>query len=63
MSQRNSLAQLISKFFNHYLPMQRGASSNTITAYQDAFKLLLCFISIRYKKPCDKIVLEDFEIR
>ena len=59
MNQRYSLAKLISKFFNQHLPLQRGASPNTIIAYQDAFKLLFCFVSQKIKKSCDEITLED----
>ncbi|MEE8056812.1 MAG: tyrosine-type recombinase/integrase [Pseudomonadales bacterium] len=61
MNQRYALAKLISKFFNQHLPLQRGASPNTIIAYQDAFKLLFCFISKKTKRSCDEITLEDFD--
>jgi integrase/recombinase XerD len=37
------LAKLIKRFFSHYLPVQKGLAENTILAYRDAVKLLLCY--------------------
>ena len=36
------LANYLKRFFSHYLPVQRGLAQNTILAYRDAIKLLLC---------------------
>lgn len=36
-----ALAPTLQKFFTNRLPLQRGASPNTIAAYRDAFRLLL----------------------
>jgi len=33
----------LTKFLSDYLPVQKNVSSNTIRAYRDTFKLLLCF--------------------
>ncbi len=46
-------------FFNQYLALQKGLSSNSIFAYRDAIKLLLCFASDRLKKAVDKLNIED----
>jgi len=45
------LASFIKRFFSHYLPVQKGLSVNTILAYRDAVKLLLCHAADTVKKP------------
>jgi len=37
------LANFIKRFFSHYLPGQKGLAANTMLAYRDAIKLLLCY--------------------
>ncbi len=37
------LAPLMKRFFSYTLPIQRGLSINTLSAYRDAIKLLLCY--------------------
>ena len=37
------LANFIKRFFSHYLPVQKGLAANTMLAYRDAIKLLLCY--------------------
>jgi len=39
------IAKFIKRFFSHYLPVQKGLAVNTILAYRDAIKLLLCYAS------------------
>ncbi len=53
------LATFITRYFSHYLPIQRGLSENTILAYRDAVKLLLCFSSDTLKKPPDELDVEN----
>jgi site-specific recombinase XerD len=36
------IAKFIKRFFSQYLPVQKGLAANTILAYRDAIKLLLC---------------------
>jgi site-specific recombinase XerD len=47
------------RFFSHYLPVQKGLSANTIAAYRDAIKLLLCYAADTLRKPLDKFAVED----
>jgi integrase/recombinase XerD len=53
------LAGFIKRFFSHYLPVQKGLSVNTILAYRDAVKLLLCYVADTVKIPVDKLTVED----
>lgn len=55
----HSLAPFVHYFFSHYLPHERGLSSNTSTTYRDAIKLLLCYISDTLPKPVDELLVED----
>lgn len=55
----HALADFMKPFFSHYLPVQRGLSINTITAYRDAIKLLLCYVADRLKKSVDVLDVED----
>ena len=41
----SALGTHISRFFNDHLPLQRGASVNTVRAYRDTFVLLLEFLA------------------
>ena len=53
------LAKHMKRFFSHYLPVQKGLSDNTIFAYRDAIKLLLCYAADMLRKPVDKLTIED----
>lgn len=53
------LASFIKRFFSHYLPIQKGLSINTIAAYRDAVKLLLCYAADTLKIALDELTLED----
>lgn len=55
----HAVADFMKPFFSHYLPVQRGLSINTITAYRDATKLLLCYVADRLKKSVDGLDVED----
>jgi integrase/recombinase XerD len=55
----HSLAHFMKSFFSHYLPVQRGLSSNTIASYRDAIRLILCFVAEQIKKPVDALDVED----
>lgn len=43
----NSLSSYVTKFFSDYLPLQLGASTNTMKAYRDTFVLLLDFLAVK----------------
>lgn len=49
----------IKKYFSYYLPSQKGLAGNTILAYRDAVKLLLCHASETLKKSIVDIYVED----
>jgi len=53
------LANFMKRFFSHYLPVQKGLSANTLAAYRDAIKLLLCYAADTVRKPVDKLAVED----
>lgn len=53
------LDSFIKRFFSHYLPVQRGLSVNTILAYRDAVKLLLCYVADTATISVDKLTVED----
>jgi site-specific recombinase XerD len=55
------LANSIKRFFSHYLPVQRGLAANTILAYRDALKLLLCYAADRRKKSVEALSVEDLD--
>ena len=53
------LAPFMKRFFSHYLGVQKGLSINTISAYRDAIKLLLCYGADTLKKSVDELMTED----
>ena len=55
----HSLANFMKRFFSYYLPVQKGLSANSIAAYRDAIKLLLCYAADIAGKPLDKLAVED----
>lgn len=55
------LANYMKRFFSHYLPVQRGLAQNTILAYRDAIKLLLCHAADTFKKSVDELTVEEID--
>jgi len=55
------LAHYLKRFFSHYLPVQKGLVANTILAYRDAIKLLLCYAADTVKKSVDDLCVEDID--
>ncbi len=53
------LASFVKRFFSHYLPVQKGLSVNTIEAYRDAVRLLICYASDTLGKSADELFVED----
>jgi len=51
----HSIAKFIKRFFSHYLPVQKGLAPNTILAYRDAVKLVLCYASDTLNKNVEKL--------
>src|SRR5262249_34377906 len=58
-STTTSLGPLLQKFFVERLMQQRHASSRTVAAYRDCFRLLLAFAEQRLRKRPAEIVLEE----
>ena len=55
----HSLANVMKRFFGHYLPVQKGLALNTMQAYRDAIKLLLCYTADTLGRPVDRLAVED----
>jgi len=53
------LANPIKRFFSDYLPIQKGLASNTVAAYRDTLKLLLCYAADTRKKAVEELTAED----
>ena len=51
-------SKYISDFISRYLPNEKGASANTITAYRDTFVLMLNFIENKKNMSIEKLTLE-----
>ena len=55
---KSDFIYFLSKYLNHYLPQQTGASKNTLKAYNDTFKLLFLFAKEKHRLKPSKIQLE-----
>jgi len=55
----HSIAPLLKQFFSHYMPVQKSLSEDTMRAYRDAVKLLLCYVADALKKSVDQLTVED----
>lgn len=56
---KHPIAPLLKRFFSHYLPVQKGLSINTLQAYRDAVKLLLCYVADNLGSAVDGLAVED----
>jgi site-specific recombinase XerD len=54
-----NFGSLLQRFFVERLMQQRHASTRTLTAYRDAFKLLLAYLEKTLKKRSAQITLDD----
>ena len=55
------IAKFIKRFFSYYLPFQKGLAANTILAYRDATKLLLCYAADTLHKNVEELCVEDID--
>ena len=55
------IAKFIKRFFSHYLPVQKGLATNTIMAYRDAIKLLLCYAADTLKRSVEELCVEEID--
>lgn len=53
------LAKYIKRFFSHYLPISKGLADNTILAYRDAVKLLICYAADKLNKSAEDLCIEQ----
>jgi integrase/recombinase XerD len=58
---KTMMANYMKRFFSHYLPIQKGLSINTIWAYRDAIKLLLCYAADTLRKNADALNVEEID--
>jgi len=58
-----NLATLLEGFFTDRLMTQRQASSHTVAAYRDTFRLLLHHAQVRLKKAPSALALADVDVR
>ena len=56
-----SFQALLQGFFVDRLVRQRCASTHTIAAYRDTFRLLLRFANVRLHKPPSRLAIEDLD--
>lgn len=54
----HAIAPLLKRFFSHYLPVHKGLSVNTVRAYRDAIKLLLCYVADTLGESVDSLSVE-----
>lgn len=55
---KGSILPLLERFFTEYLPSSKGVSSNTLKAYQYAFRLLFAYFSDEKGIQPDKVTFE-----
>jgi site-specific recombinase XerD len=55
------LANSMKRFFSHYLPVQKGLAANTVLAYRDALRLLLCYAADTRKQSVEELRVEDLD--
>ena len=58
---KHLLANFMKRFFAHYLPIQKGLAVNTILAYRDTIKLLLCYAANTLNKSADELCVEEID--
>jgi site-specific recombinase XerD len=56
-----SLGAVVVRFFEEYLPAQRGMSQNTIRSYRDAVVMLLRFVARERGRGIERLELEDLD--
>jgi site-specific recombinase XerD len=55
------LANPVKRFFSNYLPVQKGLAANTIAAYRDTLKLLLCYAADTREKTVEELTVEALD--
>jgi len=57
----SALAPTLEAFFTDRLARQRQASPETVAAYRDALRLLVCFASAQAHKPPSQLGITDLD--
>lgn len=57
---KEGFGYFLTKYFAEHLPVQIGASHNTVQSYRDAFVQMLEFFKLRYRIDPDKLSYSDF---
>ena len=55
------LANPLKRFFSHYLPVQKGLAPNSVLAYRDGLRLLLCYAADTRHKSVEELRVEDLD--
>lgn len=58
---KHPIPKYIKRFLSHYLPVQKGLAANTILAYRDAIKLLLCYAADTLNKNVEDLFVEEID--
>lgn len=57
--QQNNLGRALVRFFQDYLPNQRGMSAHTVRSYRDAIVLFLGFASRHARRGVERLEIDD----
>lgn len=60
MAAARPFADMLARFLTVHLPVTRGCSRHTVSAYRDAFTLFLRFMDQQQATPPDKVSFADF---
>jgi site-specific recombinase XerD len=58
---KHLLGNFMRRFFAHYLPIQKGLAVNTIMAYRDTIRLLICYAADTLHKSADELYVEEID--
>ncbi len=57
---KDTFSYHLTKYFAEYLPVQTGASQNTVRSYRDVFVQLMEYYKSEYRLPPEKLEYKDF---
>jgi len=58
---RHPLGPMLQQYFCKYLIDQRDLSPDTIKAYRDTFKLLLCYLEKQCRRKVERLCVADLD--
>ena len=61
-SHTHLIADYLKPFLMHFLPLEKGASHNTVVSYRDTIKLLLCFAADTLHRSVDALTVEELNM-